>query len=326
MMMKKITFLVITFAFAVGIFASANLINQAVQAAVDCTMEVVREADVTRQAENTPPTDNWVLYTRTGTPATAGAFVEGPGTPPAGVGSFQTTTLTATEKVFLFNFDHIGTKLADINKLSYATYRTAGMENQLPALNMVIDFNGPAVAGGFSTLVFEPVYNLNQQAVVNNTWQTWDAFNGIWWSTRAINGQCAGATPECDKTWTEIVMNNPDAVILGGYGINQGSGNAGLIAASDVLTIGDNDSCVTYNFEPVEVDSDEDGVPDSADNCDFTSNPDQTDTDGDGIGDACDDSTKPTNKDQCKNGGFKRFNDPKFKNQGDCIQFVNTGK
>lgn len=35
----------------------------------------------------------------------------------------------------------------------------------------------------------------------------------------------------------------------------------------------------------------------------------------------------PTNKDQCKNGGWQMFNVPRaFKNQGDCIQFVNTGK
>jgi hypothetical protein len=35
----------------------------------------------------------------------------------------------------------------------------------------------------------------------------------------------------------------------------------------------------------------------------------------------------PTNKDQCKNGGWQRFSFPySFKNQGDCIQLVNTGK
>lgn len=35
----------------------------------------------------------------------------------------------------------------------------------------------------------------------------------------------------------------------------------------------------------------------------------------------------PTNKDQCKQDGWMNFNVPrKFKNQGDCIQFVNTGK
>jgi DNA/RNA endonuclease G (NUC1) len=36
------------------------------------------------------------------------------------------------------------------------------------------------------------------------------------------------------------------------------------------------------------LDTDADGVPDSADNCDFTANPDQADFDHDGIGDVCD--------------------------------------
>jgi hypothetical protein len=35
----------------------------------------------------------------------------------------------------------------------------------------------------------------------------------------------------------------------------------------------------------------------------------------------------PTNKEQCENGGWRRFTLPrKFRNQGDCIQFVNTSK
>lgn len=35
----------------------------------------------------------------------------------------------------------------------------------------------------------------------------------------------------------------------------------------------------------------------------------------------------PTNKDQCKKGGWANFATPRtFKNQGDCIQFVNAGK
>jgi hypothetical protein len=35
------------------------------------------------------------------------------------------------------------------------------------------------------------------------------------------------------------------------------------------------------------------------------------------------------NKEQCKNGGYntvKRADGSAFKNQGDCIQYVNTGK
>lgn len=35
----------------------------------------------------------------------------------------------------------------------------------------------------------------------------------------------------------------------------------------------------------------------------------------------------PTDKEQCKNDGWQSFNVPRtFKNQGDCIQYVNTGK
>ena len=35
----------------------------------------------------------------------------------------------------------------------------------------------------------------------------------------------------------------------------------------------------------------------------------------------------PTDKEQCKHGGWRTFTAPRvFRNQGDCIQFVNTGK
>jgi hypothetical protein len=253
------------------------------------TVVVITEDDITPQAENTPPTDNWVLYTRA---AGNGAFRNGPATPPAGTGSFETVTPTGTDKVTLFNFDHTGTALSSVDAMGYATYRAANaLDNdaQLPAINLQVDVNG-AAPGGFTTLVFEPVYNTGQQAIADNTWQTWDAYLGgqaIWWSSSPIP-----SAPNRDTfvTWDTIVAANPDAVIVGGFGVNQGSGNPALTASTDVLNISYGAVCVTYNFELFEVAADANA---------------------------------------CKNGGWKtlrRADGSPFKNQGDCIQYVNTGK
>ena len=260
------------------------------------TTQVVTESEVTRAPEDAPQVDDWMLYTRPGTPATAAAFVDAPAKPPLGAGSLQLSTATGGEKVFLLNYDHVGTKLADVDGISYSTYRTAGDAQQDAALNAVIDFNGPAVGGGFSTLVFEPVYNTRPAGpVVNGAWQKWTATGGgIWWSTRPINGQCAGATDACDKTWAEIIANNPDATVLAGVGINQGSGNPGLTTNVDAFTFDE----TTYDFERIK------------------------DADGDGIAD----TAPPAAADDCKKGAFSKFNNPSFKNQGECVSYVSTRK
>jgi len=208
----------------------------------------VREGDVTRQVEGTPPTTkDWVIYSRSSTPGEA-KFVTGPSNPPAGSGSLELKTTTSTDKIYAFYYGLEGTKLADIDAIKYSTYRSAGDLQQVAALNMVIDYNGTA-EGGFSTLVFEPVYNTDQGPVASGEWQEWTASgSGNWWSTRAINNQCAGATANCDTTWDEIKANNPNAVILGGFGVNQGSSNANLTSAVDKLTVND----TIYDFEDLE--------------------------------------------------------------------------
>lgn len=248
--------------------------------------DTVTEADIARQAENTPPTRNWVLYTRA---AGNGAFRTGPATPPIGVGSLELVTPTGADKVTLFNYDHVGTPLSDIDAISYSTYRTAGELQQVAALNIQVDVNGDA-PGGFTTLVFEPVYNTGQGAVVSGEWQDWDAYSGgqaIWWSSNPIPG-----APNRDTfvPWSTIVALNPEAVVVGGFGVNQGSGNPALTTAVDALALGYGGDTFTYNFDPFEV---------------------------------------PTDKDQCKNGGWqnlRRADGSSFRNQGDCIQYVNTGR
>jgi hypothetical protein len=247
---------------------------------------VVSESDVSRQPENTPPARNWVLYSRL---AGTGVFTTGPGSPPLGIGSITFETPTSADKVQLFNYDHVGTPLSQVRSMSYATYRTAGTGQQVTAINVEVDVNG-AAPGGFTTLVFEPVYNTSQGAVVSGQWQRWDAYDGgnaIWWSSNPIPG-----APNRDTfvSWNSIVAANPNAVIVGGFGLNQGSGNPALVSSVDALHFDTPDASITYDFEPYRV---------------------------------------ATNKDACKNDGWRslrRADGSSFKNQGDCVSYTNTGK
>ena len=158
----------------------------------------------------------------------------------------------------------------------------------MTSINIQIDKNGGTFSpGDFATLVFEPVYNPSQGAVVEGAWQTWNAYDGgqaIWWSTRPM-GSCL--VPPCFATWNQILTDYSGATILGGFGVNQGSGNGGLTASTDALEISYGDVCATYDFEPF----------------------------------------RSTN--ECKKGGWqtmRRADGTEFKNQGDCVSYVNTGK
>src|SRR6476661_5468348 len=87
--------------------------------------------------------------------------------------------------------------------------------------------------------------------------------------------------------WSQVLATYPGATILGGFGVNQGSGSPGLVASTDKLSITHGDVCVTYDFEPF----------------------------------------RSTN--ECKKGGWqtmRRADGSTFKNQGDCVSYVNTGK
>jgi hypothetical protein len=261
--------------------AAACALVPAANAAAATTTETVTEADIVRQAENTPPTNDWVLYTRN---AGNGVFVNGPETPPEGLGSLALTTPTGSDKVFLFNYDHVGTPLSAIDEMGYSTYRDSGASpNQVPAINIEIDENGGTLEpGDYSVLVFEPVYNTGQGTVVDDEWQTWDAYNGgqaIWWSSQPIGG-----APNRDTfvTWDTIVAANPNATIIGGFGVNQGSGNPALSTNADALAIGYDGDTTLYDFE-----------------------------------------NRPVSKDDCKKGGWESFGGA-FKNQGDCVSYVAT--
>lgn len=143
------------------------------------------------------------------------------------------------DKAQLFSFAEAGTTLASINAVKYWAYRSssspaivADPEALHPAtLALNVQINGTSVPGNFATLVYEP-YNQSggTDAILNDTWQEWDAAAGLWWSTK--NGQSNLLT------WAEVKALYPDATIAG-YGFNLGSNNPGLIVAGDGLTFGE---------------------------------------------------------------------------------------
>ena len=231
-------------------------------------------------------------------------FVAGPTGMPYGIGSLQMPTTdsmggSSQAKAQLFNYQYgsfgvpgDGVVLADVDGISYWAYRDSASTNsaaQTISLNMEVDYVGDG--SSYTTLVFEPIYNGYQGAMLTDTWQYWDAYDGgnaIWWSTRAIPGVCAF---NCFVSWNTILANNPNAEVKFAVGFNVGSGWAGdFNGYADGLTFSAAGDATTFDFEPYEV---------------------------------------ATDKDACKNGGWenlRRADGSSFKNQGDCIQYVNTGK
>jgi hypothetical protein len=137
-------------------------------------------------------------------------------------------------------------------------------------------------------LVFEPY---QQTGTVGSGWQTWNPYNGVWWAsktTAAGSGGVCGQGNPC--TWAQIKSYFPNAIINGRLILRAGGGWTNFDGNVDALTIG-----VT------------DGTATQVDTYDFNLH------------------STPATADECKNGGYKIFN-PSFKNQGQCIQYVNTGK
>jgi hypothetical protein len=272
--MKKLT-LVAAIAFA-AIAVSASAAGSTV---------VVKRGDVfERPDDGTPVAYNWEARLTGGA---TDSFNTGPGTAPSGAGSLLLTTTASSDHVQVYNYNQVGTPLSAITGMSYSTYQTIGSGPYVAGINIEIDKTGGAyVAGDYATLVFEPVYNPAQGSVVNGAWQSWNAINGgagMWWLTRDLPGYPRGTT----FTWATLQTLLPNATILGGFGVNQGSGATNLASAVDVLSLSTvSNGTVTYDFEP---------------------------------------TLTPANKDQCKNNGWKTFNTPAFKNQGDCVSYIATG-
>jgi hypothetical protein len=218
-------------------------------------------------------------------------------TAPSGVGALQLTTdaTTAAKAQYLHDAN---IPLADVSDLSYYTRQVSAplFPGADPSYQLPVCLGGVTPSGcvGFTTFVFEPYENPGLGSpgfgVIPNVWQKWDVSAGQFWSSRTASG---GGTCTTTAGFGGAPFYSLAALkticpnaVVVGFGVNIGTFNPSYNVYTDLF----NFNGTTYDFEPYEV---------------------------------------ATNKDQCKDGGYnsvKRADRSAFKNQGDCIQYVNTGK
>ena len=205
--------------------------------------------------------DGWAFAQTSGDPDyTYGAgdavtgMVNGPATPPLGTGSAHLNTGSdGSQSAQLRNSSWAGTAIADLTSLTYSTYATSWNGQQVPYLTIWLS-NG-------DRLVFEPDYssatagngNLNPQpGTALNTWQNWNALNGMWYTDNHFGPGSNAAT------WADVlaaegagvtIVNAPNG--LGGIRIASGFGSQSDVfdAYVDNFTIGTAAGTTTYDFE-----------------------------------------------------------------------------
>lgn len=221
---------------------------------------------------------------------------------PSGVGALRLTTdATTTAKAQYMHAASI--PLGDVTELSYYTRQiSASFAGGDPSYQLPVCLGGfvaptptnPTGCVGFTTFVYEPYENPGLGTpgfgVVPNIWQQWDVDAGQFWSSRTATGggACNVVAGGGGPPFYNLAGLKAACpnAIVAGFGVNIGSNNPSYNVYTDLV----NFNGTSYDFEPYEV---------------------------------------ATSKDQCKNGGFalvKRADGSAFKNQGDCIQYVNTGK
>ena len=204
--------------------------------------------------------NGWTFVDDTTDGPGTGTLVTGPGTPPLRTGSVRLAlTSSATDRQMVGTFAHGGTRLADITKLQYETYRSSLNVGDFLGvmLQFDVDYNLTDADTSYQgRLVFEPQYNALPGGVPQNTWQTWNGLTGMWWSSRApFNAVCSQAS-RC--TWAQVLAAWPDAGIhadIAGSGIPgrlllRAGPSPDFDGNADGVIVGVSGVNTTYDFEP----------------------------------------------------------------------------
>lgn len=224
--------------------------------------------------------DGWVDQRN---PNTIATFTTGVAESLLGNGSLEYTTLTGALGNFRKESYH-NTLLSSLTNFSYSSYiqsRTNYTDNLYVVLQ--IDRTGDGLED--DRLIFEPRWQTgswvagtglpDQGPTVEQTWQTWDMLNAIWWlgPPNTLNPENGGIY----FTLASYINQYPDAKIVnqnlgGGFGgirLNVGSPRiapfteywgAAFTGYVDAFTIGINGHNTVYDFEPGIAEAGEDKI------------------------------------------------------------------
>jgi hypothetical protein len=200
-------------------------------------------------------------------------------------------------KATVFSYDFAGKLLADIDTLGYSSHVTresTANADQAPALNIEIDRNGGKLeTGDYATLVWEPVYVEDESSEDGSTeagvWLTRSpsTADGGWWSN--ANGTTTGVSGALEfPSYTADWASVQDSPALVG---------------ATVLRIGVNQGSGNQGLAS-EVDLLR--VNDTV--YDFES------------------ARTPVAKADCKGNNWTTFNEPTFRNQGECVSSLMSAR
>ena len=198
----------------------------------------------------------WAFGLESGTNG-SGQFVTGPAAPPAGSGSAQLIVTAADTGSLLGLPAYGGTRLADIDAMSYWAYRTSGSSSALAvALQFYIDLDVTDIWTFYQgRLVYEPYRNGSPSTGV---WEQWDAINSgsaVWWATD-LAATFSGCTQSSPCMLNTLLASYPNAGIHASYpgiGFKAGSGWANFDGNVDQFVITISGVTDTYNFENLPV-------------------------------------------------------------------------
>ena len=243
-------------------------------AAVFCATVAAATTFLTVSPTNLQGWQIQVTTAATATPTPSVTFVNGPGTPPLGTGSAEFRVgANGNDAAQLRHPGYAGTRLPnptptppaanELSSLSYSTYvQQDGSGGQAPYIILQIDTDGDA--GIEDLLFFEPFYQSAtfcpsnpQPALVTGQWQTWDAFNGCWYSVFGTAGSGPGTNTVSLRTLSAAlptgVIANSSPSGLGGVRLVTGFGAGAwdnFVGNADAFRIGVGANDTLYNFDP----------------------------------------------------------------------------